>query len=325
MFEDSARTDGGHGLERGAGQPGGRWKRHERAVAGITLLIALFLGITGWLFTRDTTHVGLAWSAAFIGLIRWVQGQGVMAAVWLIVLQALLVVLVIPGPFFTLGAGFLFGLAGGSLIAVAGSTLGAVAAYGIGHSLHVIREKRAETTRGRRVSASAAPDGPDTTGAQPAEAGGCARGEGWASHPRMRLLARVVRVGGWRIVLSTRLVPLFPFKLSNYFFGWMRFPFAPFFWGTLIGLVPITMVSVAAGALVSDLSGLTNPDLTAGGGWIWSLVTLGVGVVVLLWAGVRARALYREALREEALPEYGAGSGVMQGAGGVGGQREVIR
>ena len=101
------------------------------------------------------------------------------------------------------------------------------------------------------------------------------------------------------MVLATRLLPFFPFKLSNYVFGWMRFPFAAFFWGTLLGLIPITMVSVSAGALVSDLSGLANPGLITERGWAWSLATLGLGVVVLLWAGGRARALYREALREE--------------------------
>lgn len=271
------------------------------------LLLAVGLGLAVWWFTQEASHAGLAWSAAFIGLIRWVQGQGLMAAVWLIVLQALLVVLVIPGPFFTLGAGFLFGLAGGALIAVAGSTLGAVLAYGIGQRLQKARKKRAQASW-------------RATGRAPGDPPG-----GWSSHPRLRLLARVVRDGGWRIVLSTRLVPFFPFKLSNYFFGWMRFPFAPFFWGTLIGLVPITMVSVATGALASDLSGLTNPDLTAGRGWIWSLVTLGIGLVVLAWTGVRARALYRDALREETLVACGTGSGLTRGTGGSGGHQEVFR
>lgn len=297
-------------MEATTEKPGqGGWRRHERALACVILLAAMVMA--AWVFMRtqatgahaaDTymaaehggTGIAVAWTAAFIGMIRWVQSQGLMAAVWLIALQALLVVLAIPGPFFTLAAGFLFGLVGGSVVAVAGSTTGAVVAYWLGHGLHCVRAKR--TTDGPSGSRS-----------------------GWgarlASHPRLYLLARVVRDGGWTVVLSTRLLPLFPFKLSNYFFGWVRFPFAAFFWGTLIGLIPITVVSVSAGALASDLSGLTSPDLTAGDGWVWSLATLGLGLIVLMWAGLRARALYRDALLEEGLTECPAPARAAGGAG----------
>ncbi len=289
-------------MPRACDDPSGkaRGRRHQGRVLAVLILLAVGAGMV-WIFAGDHTSartagetgLGVAWGAAFIGLIRWVQNQGVMAAVWLIALQAVLVILVIPGPFFTLSAGFLFGLAGGSLIAVAGSTVGATIAYWIGHRVHCVRDKRSHGTIHGTMRA--------------------ARGEsGFASHPRLRLLARVVRDGGWKVVLSTRLLPFFPFKLSNYFFGWMRFPFAAFFWGTLVGLIPITMVSVSAGALASDLSGLSSPDLTAGRGWIWSLATLGVGLMVLLWAGANARARYRDVLQGDGLTRG------VRGAGGAG-------
>lgn len=218
------------------------------------------------------------WSAMFLDVLRWIQGRGMMAALWLAALQALIVILAIPGPYFTLGAGFLFGLAGGSLTAVAGSTAGAVAAYGIARGARAVSEARAAKDH------TASP-----RGAVPHQPRG-GRFACWlAAHPRMqaaeRLMMHLMRHGDWKVVLSTRLVPLFPFKVSNYAFGWVRYPFAAFFWGTALGLVPITMVSVSIGALASDMSGLTHPDLASGTSWAWSLAALAAGAGILVWTG----------------------------------------
>jgi uncharacterized membrane protein YdjX (TVP38/TMEM64 family) len=106
-------------------------------------------------------------------------------------------------------------------------------------------------------------------------------------------LAGFVMNGGWKVVFSSRLIPFFPFKLSNYFFGWVRFPFAAFFWGTFLGIIPVTLVSVSAGALASDLASLAHPDLSSKGRWAGALAGLAVAAVMLAWAGRNARAEFR--------------------------------
>lgn len=229
------------------------------------------------------------WNTMLPDLLNWIQEQGIMAALWLIALQALLVVLAIPGPFFTLGAGFLFGLAGGSLVAVAGSTVGAALAYGLARGMRAAREARAARRRGDSGESQ------DETAREAAPQGFVAC---WlAAHPRAqaaeRMITQMMRNGDWKLVMSTRLVPMFPFKLSNYVFGWVRYPFGAFIGGTAVGLVPVTMVSVSVGALASDMSGLTNPALASGTNWMWSLAALVVGAIVLVWMGRRARASLR--------------------------------
>ncbi len=206
------------------------------------------------------------WQGIFLALIGWVQARGPEAALWLFALQVVQVVLAVPGPFFTMGAGMLLGTVTGSLVAVSGSTTGAVVAYAL-----------ARYARGRRAGGSGA-----ESSALPGR---------WASNPRLEALGRFVMGGGWRIVLSSRLIPGFPFKLSNYFFGWARYPFASFFWGTFLGIAPLTIVSVSAGALATDIAMLSRSGSEGmGNSWMLSLGVFAVAALLLAWAGWRARA-----------------------------------
>ena len=43
---------------------------------------------------------------------------------------------------------------------------------------------------------------------------------------------------GWRFVVFTRLVPLFPFVLLNYGFGLTRIPFSHYLIATLLAMLP---------------------------------------------------------------------------------------
>src|SRR5690606_17092869 len=106
--------------------------------------------------------------------------------------------------------------------------------------------------------------------------------------PRLSAMARFVMGGGWRIVLSSRLIPLFPFKLSNYFFGWVRYPFAAFFWGTFLGIAPLTIVSVSTGALAADVAALARGE-TGGNRRMLTLAVFAAAALLLAWSGWRAR------------------------------------
>src|SRR5437763_13181852 len=92
--------------------------------------------------------------------------------------------LVLPGSLITLAAGSLFGVVVGAAVASLSSVTGACLAFWLGRTL--------------------------------------ARGlveRGLAGNPRFRALDQAVAAGGFKIVLLTRLSPLFPFTLLNYAFG----------------------------------------------------------------------------------------------------------
>ena len=154
-------------------------------------------------------------------LLQWLDAQGTMAPVLFILIMALVVVLLLPGILFTTGAGFVFGVVEGSIYVVLGTTVGASIAFLIARYL---LGERART---------------------------CIR-----HHPKMQLFSEEFTQQGWKIVLLTRLVPFFPFKLSNYLFGLTQFSLRDFVAGTFVGIIPFSVHNVYLGSIASDIATL---------------------------------------------------------------------
>lgn len=77
--------------------------------------------------------------------------------------------------------------------------------------------------------------------------------------------AGVEKDGGFYL-LTLRLIPLLPFFVVNLVMGLTRIRIWTFYWVTLVGMLPVTVVYVNAGAQLADLhglSGLLSPDLLA--------------------------------------------------------------
>jgi uncharacterized membrane protein YdjX (TVP38/TMEM64 family) len=108
--------------------------------------------------------------------------------------------------------------------------------------------------------------------------------EGWVA--RTARLARVdeaVAREGWRIVMITRLVPLFPFNLQNYAYGVTRIGFWAYLTTSAVCMIPATVAyTFAAGAL------------SRGGGDLrWTLGYLAVAGVLIVLVSLIPRYLER--------------------------------
>lgn len=169
-----------------------------------------------------------------VALIRWIEAQGAWAAVIFILVMAAVVVLLLPGIFFTTGAGFVFGVVEGSVYVVLGTTLGACIAFLMARHLF-----------GRRAARFI------------------------VSHSKVSLVNEEMSRHGWKVVLLTRLIPFFPAKLSNYFFGLTSFSFRGFAGGSLLGFIPFSVNNVYLGSIAADVA---------------TLGALGVGRTPLEWA-----------------------------------------
>jgi uncharacterized membrane protein YdjX (TVP38/TMEM64 family) len=77
--------------------------------------------------------------------------------------------------------------------------------------------------------------------------------ERWmAPHPALARMDRAVARHGWRIVMITRLVPIFPFNLQNYAYGLTSISFRAYVVASTICMLPATVAyTVAAGAIVA--------------------------------------------------------------------------
>ena len=159
-------------------------------------------------------------------LLRWVDTKGAWAALLFILIMAAVVVLLLPGVLLTTGAGLVFGVVEGSIYVVVGTTLGAIVAFLIARYLF------GQRARGFVMSRA-----------------------------KLRLVSAALTPQGWKIVLLTRLIPFFPSKLSNYFFGLTSFSLRGFVAGSVLGFIPFSVHNVYLGSIAVDLSALASGSL----------------------------------------------------------------
>lgn len=163
-------------------------------------------------------------------------------------------ILFIPGSVLTLGAGAVFGVAGGTVCASVGSTLGATAAFLVAR--HLAREAVTRRLQG---------------------------------HPRLLAIEQAVVDEGWKIVLLTRLSPVFPFVLLNYAFGLTRVRLSHYVVASWVGMLPATVMYVYLGSLARVASGERSRTPAE---WAW----YGVGLVAAIAVTFYVTRLARRAL-----------------------------
>ncbi|MEX5271268.1 TVP38/TMEM64 family protein [Kocuria sabuli] len=150
----------------------------------------------------------------------------------------------VPKSVLSVSAGVLFGFSGGLLVVYAAAMLGATAAFWLGRALGREAVEKFTGTRVGRVD-------------------------------------EVLRRRGFVAVVGVRLVPVLPFTAINYSAGLTSVGWWPYFFGTLVGIVPGALSFVALGAYGLELE--------------WpALVAVGVlGVLTLAGAVVAVRTRRR--------------------------------
>jgi uncharacterized membrane protein YdjX (TVP38/TMEM64 family) len=161
--------------------------------------------------------------AAFL---EWVRGAGLWGALLFGLAYIPAAVLFVPASVLTLGAGFVFGVARGTVIVSLGSTAGAAAAFIV-----------ARTT-----------------------------GHHWvvgrmAGYPALDAIGRAVESEAFKVVLLTRLSPVFPFNLLNYAFGLSSVPFRTYLLASWIGMLPGTLMYIYLGSAAQSVAALLSGDL----------------------------------------------------------------
>lgn len=136
-----------------------------------------------------------------ISLDRWLTDLGFWAPVVYVLLFAIGTVVFLPGSLFALAGGALFGPVWGAVLNLLGATLGASLAFLIARYL-------AGDWVARKL-------------------GG-----------HLKRLVDGVEKEGWRFVAFVRLVPLFPFNLTNYALGLTRISFLPYVITSFICMAP---------------------------------------------------------------------------------------
>jgi uncharacterized membrane protein YdjX (TVP38/TMEM64 family) len=158
-------------------------------------------------------------------LLEWVQGAGLWGALLFGLAFIPAAVLFVPASVLTLGAGFVFGVAKGTVIVSLGSTAGAAAAF------LVARTAGRDWVVGRL-----------------------------ARYPALDAIGRAVESEAFKVVLLTRLSPLFPFNLLNYAFGLSSVPFKTYVLASWIGMLPGTLVYIYLGSAARSVAALLSGE-----------------------------------------------------------------
>ena len=159
-------------------------------------------------------------------MLEAIRSLGIWGPVLLAVIYIISAVLFLPGSVLTLGAGAIFGLLTGYVAVTVGSVLGAALAFTVGRTV----------------------------------------GRGWvdrkvAGNAKFRALDEAVGEEGFKIVLLTRLSPIFPYNLLNYAYGVTRVSFRDYFLASWLGMIPGTLMYVYLGSAAKGLA-----ELATGGG-----------------------------------------------------------
>jgi uncharacterized membrane protein YdjX (TVP38/TMEM64 family) len=203
----------------------------------LVVLAALVLG--GVLLARHLGAGDLLSGDGLSRVRRWVEGWGALGPLAFIAGYVLGVLTFVPGLAMTILAGVVFGPLWGTLYASIASTLGACLAF-------VIARYAARDLVARWVM----------------------------TRPALARLDRATARHGFRLVMITRLVPIFPFNLQNYAYGVTGIGFAAYALTSWLCMLPATVaLTIAGGAL-------------GAGGWdVWPLLpwlALAAAVLILL-------------------------------------------
>src|SRR6267142_1225477 len=189
--------------------------------------------------------------------LDWTGKLGPCGPVIFVGLYVVATVLFVPGSVLTLGAGAVFGVALGSVCVSISATLGATAAFLVGRYL-------ARDAIARKIQ----------------------------KNEKFATIDRAVANEGWKIVLLTRLSPVFPFTLLNYAFGLTRVKLSHYVLASWIGMIPGTVMYVYLGSLVN--LGAGHRQRTTGE-WI----LYGVGLLATVTVAGFVTRLARSALAKK--------------------------
>jgi len=181
----------------------------------------------------------------YLEFLLWAQNSGMRGYYWTAVLLMLSVIFLLPSIYLTMGAGLLFGVVQGSILVVVAETIGALIAYYVGR-----------TTVNTRFQQSL------------------------MNTRSFSMIDGLVGKGGWELIAATRMVPFFPFKLSNYAFGISSANVRDYLAGTFLGLWPIAVFNAYLGSIAGDVMSMNSGlDRTR---FEWFVYLIGFAIVLLV-------------------------------------------
>ncbi len=183
----------------------------EKSKLGLFLALGLVL-VLGLVFRKEIpVYLDQA--------LTWIEAQGVLGAVFFVLLYIVTTVVLVPGSILTLGAGAIYGVFWGTVVVSISSVLGATLAFLIGRHY-------AGDWVSRQIE----------------------------KYPKFEAINSAISEGGKKIVFLIRLSPAFPFNFLNYAFGITKVSLPDYVVASWAGMLPGTVLYVYLGSLAGELA-----------------------------------------------------------------------
>ncbi|MBE9004894.1 TVP38/TMEM64 family protein [Fortiea sp. LEGE XX443] len=228
-----------------------------------TLAIAIFFHSESALAQTASQTNSFNPQAILRDALQWIDSLGTVGAIAFIGLYIIATVAFLPGSILTLGAGVVFGVVWGSLYVFVGATMGATSAFLVGRYL-------ARGWVARKI----------------------------ADNQNFAAIDRAVGREGLKIVLLTRLSPIFPFNLLNYAFGVTGVSLKDYFIGS-VGMIPGTIMYVYIGSLAGNLALIGTEGQPSNPTVQWAIRI--IGFIATVAVTIYVTRIARKALDEEVL------------------------
>jgi uncharacterized membrane protein YdjX (TVP38/TMEM64 family) len=223
--------------------------------------IALLVAATPALAQQSPKASGFNLQEMLRRALMWINSLGSVGAIAYIALYIIATVAFLPGSIVTLGAGVVYGVALGSIYVFIGACLGATAAFLIGRYL-------ARNWVYKKI----------------------------AGNEKFKAIDEAVGKEGFKIVLLTRLSPVFPFNLLNYAFGVTGVSLKDYLLG-FIGMIPGTIMYVYLGSLAGNCALIGTESQPQDYAVQWTLRI--VGFIATVAVTVFVTRIARKALEEK--------------------------
>jgi uncharacterized membrane protein YdjX (TVP38/TMEM64 family) len=187
----------------------------NRTTQALLVVLCLGAGLSLTLFTPVPSYVG---REHVVELRQWLLSFGRWTPVLFVSAFLLATLFGIPATPFTLSAGSLFGVRWGLGYALLASNLAANLAFGISRVM------------GERIFAR------------------------WFSRPSLNRIRKLLSQRGIEVVFTLRVLPLIPFVVFNYLAGLSPVRWTDYAIGSLLGMVPSTVIYVTLGSAVFDVN-----------------------------------------------------------------------
>ncbi len=151
--------------------------------------------------------------------------DSVLGIFFFIVIYILIVLLILPASWLSIAAGYLYGTYLGSVIVFISAFIGATISFFIAKKFF---SKKVLVIINK--------------------------------FPKLSLLENIIQKGGLKLIILTRLSPLFPFSILNYFYGLNNIKYKDFS-VSLICIIPGTFLYCSVGSLLNNLSDIVNLKL----------------------------------------------------------------